>query len=86
MPYPRFREAVKTIIRQCVERLKPDRFATLVVDEVRDKDAYHYWTASPNTAAAGGWCTMRYSMSEAPRSALSEQVDTCCGLPSSVSN
>jgi hypothetical protein len=31
---------------------------------------YICWRASPKAALVGGWCTMRYSMSAAPRTAL----------------
>ena len=42
MPYNKFLEAYRSIIKKAVARLKDDRFAVFVVGEVRDKTGMYY--------------------------------------------
>lgn len=42
MPYPQFLEALRDIVRQAVDRLHDDRFACVVIGEVRGRDGLYY--------------------------------------------
>lgn len=51
MDYPQFLEAYRGIIAQCVDRLRPDRFACFVVGDVRDKKGNYRNFVSDTIAA-----------------------------------
>jgi DNA modification methylase len=56
MPYPKFREAYSDIIAKACARLKPDRFACVVIGDARGKDGSYYglpWHTVEAFQAAG---------------------------------
>jgi hypothetical protein len=52
MVYPEFLDAYDKIIAAACTLLKPDRFAAIVVGEVRDKQTHAYYGLVPDTIAA----------------------------------